>query len=186
MGKARTDSAVRVPTGKDLRHHALVKAEDPREALRAFGAGPFAATPRAKDLFESLLGHVERIGAPGPDGFRVELRRGRVLDWGEPLMGVPSLWLYGDEHAFDHLLYFGPDAGPPEGDARLDGSRFEDSDITWFLQEVPSARYWFLTADEPQVAHSIADGATAISERALHGTLAEFVLSRVVELLEKD
>lgn len=119
---------------------ALSKAADPRAALRELDAERFAP----------VLGLVVAIDDPSEGGFRVRLQGGGAIVCGT---ANDALWFYSDAESDDHDVYFGADAGPPEGDCELDGTRFEGAEVNWFLEEA-HRRHWFTTREEPNVAHA--------------------------------
>lgn len=138
----RAEAAVRL-----ARAVALTEEADPRAALRSHAGERFA---EASEDFEAVLACVVKLEQPSAAGFRVRLSGGRAIEWS--LLG-DSLWVYDDEETANHALYFGEDAGPPEGDSELAGTPFEGVEVDWFLEEAHQ-RHWFTTASEPDRARA--------------------------------
>lgn len=132
-----------------LRALADLAGTDPSGALRAFTKGLFEGSS-----FERLLERVEAVDEIDAHGFVIRFRDGATATWvATPDQRLARLWLYLDPGAAarnDHHLFYGDGAGPPEGDAQLDGTAFEGTEVHWFLQELPWDRYWFVAGG---VAH---------------------------------
>lgn len=166
------EQAERAAAARLSRHHQLVAAADPRAALAAF-IGP--ALPVGA-LLDAVLDRVVRLSRATAGGFVVTCRNGAVIEWGVGPEGpLSALWLYEDEEAHargNHGLYFGADAGPPEPPDEADA-------VTWFLQEWPQDRYWFVRSDG-QVQRYEFDGGLGAPRRV---TPEAVLLERLFESL---
>jgi hypothetical protein len=114
----------------EIRLHALAElaGTDPIGALKAFTEGLFEGPS-----FQRLLEHVEVVDEIGARGFVIRFRDGATAVWAAtPEHWLARLWLYLDPSAAtrnEHHLFYGDGAGPPEGDAELDGTTFEATEV---------------------------------------------------------
>jgi hypothetical protein len=188
------------PAGR--KHEALAAQPDPRAALREFAGDIFSVSKKAASTFEKILARVDAIASPGDDGFDVSFKNGASLTWSvakRPSKEKPrsvalvrdrlaGLWLYltpERRSRSDHNLYFGAGAGPPEPDFELEKTKFAGVRVTWFLQELPWDRYWFVTPDEPESARCYEfDG--GLHKKVTRGPIAQLLASRILELVQRE
>ena len=147
-----------------------------------------AAAPSFNDLVDRVEGVdddgdlVLRGGARLVVSLHVPQPMYEVAPWFKDTLELSQLWLFLDAESDDHNLFFGAEAGPPDGDAVLEDTAYADASVEWFLQEWPTDRYWFFAGD---AAHAWeADG--SVNDSLTHrGPLAHLVVARLLVVLNK-
>jgi hypothetical protein len=162
-------------------------AISPAAALRTFFGESFAGP-----AVDEVLARVERVTVDGD--LLLALRGGATMRWSPAVArgreGPEGLfnqvshgWLYVDAAALarnDHCLFFGPDAGPPEGDAELDGTEYEGAEVDWFLEESAWDCFWFSPSDGVARWYEFDGG---LRGEPYHGTRTELVMQRILRAL---
>jgi hypothetical protein len=140
--------------------------------------------------FKDLIDRVEGVDDDGDLVLRGGVRlvvslhvpqpRHEVAPWFKDTLEISRLWLFLDAERDDHNLFFGAEAGPPDGDAVLEDTAYAEAGVEWFLQEWPADRYWFFDGD---AAHAWeADG--GVNDGLTHrGPLADLLVARLVFML---
>jgi len=127
--------------------------------------------------FEALVARVVGID----DDATLRLAGGGSIVIGLDGAGVTTLWLHLDDDDDQHHLYFGPDAGPPEGDQELAGTRFAGVDVDWCIEESPWDRFFFVVDG---VCHRFElDG--GVTEGVLAGPVEHLLVERIFTLLDE-
>ena len=158
--------------------HAAIRARI--VAARACAAPPDGArlllsTLSSAPRFEALVARV--VGIDDDATLRLAGRGSIVL--GLDGAGVTTLWLHLDDDDDQHHLFFGPDAGPPEGDQELAGTRF--AAVDWCIEESPWDRFWFVVDD---VCHRFElDG--GVTEGVLAGPVEHLLVERICTPLDE-
>ncbi len=145
---------------EDAKYLATVRSlcarTDVPGALYEYLAG-LVSTPRGKADLRDLCSLAVEIGDTSAGGFAVQLKGGGKLLVSSPKKssdGLPigdppfsAIWCYCDEDESSYA-HFGTGAEPPEPNFELEGTPYAGQEVTWFLEESPWDRYWFLHPEE--------------------------------------
>lgn len=194
---AARDAAARdkAALAADLAAVAQAARTSAADALKRL-AGPALGGP----AFATLLARAQEVSVAGAhrDDVTVRFAGGATLAWvradGPSRHPVPSLarvldhttrlWLYVDEAARarnDHQLFFADGAEPPEGDSELHGTPFEGEDVSWFLEELPWDRYWFIAPDGQARCWQMDGG---LRPEPVAGAVGDLLAARIVAVLD--